>query len=83
MVIRAVQEQSSSPESLFASKYISLCLGFYGPVNSMGSCQAWSVYLTTLLLGRLSPLSDLQVLFVLRFYGPVNPMGHVERGQFT
>ena len=32
-------------------------LRFYGPVNPMGSCQVWSVYLTTRLLGRLSPLS--------------------------
>ena len=32
-------------------------LRFYGPVNPMGSCWAWSVYLTTHLLGRLSPLS--------------------------
>ena len=31
-------------------------LRFYGPVNRMGSCQEWSVYLTTLLLGGLSPL---------------------------
>ena len=29
---------------------------FYCPVNPMGSCQAWSVYLTTFSLGRLSPL---------------------------
>ena len=33
-------------------------LRFYGPVNPVGSCQAWSVYQTTLLLGRLSPLSS-------------------------
>ena len=32
-------------------------LRFYGPVNSMGSCRARSVYLTTSLLGRLIPLS--------------------------
>ena len=32
-------------------------LRFYGPVNPMGSCQARSVYLTTRLLGRFSPLS--------------------------
>ena len=32
-------------------------LRFYGPVNPMGSCRARSVYLTTPLLGRLSPLS--------------------------
>ena len=34
-----------------------LVLRFYGPVNPMGSCRARSVYLTTRLLGRLSPLS--------------------------
>ena len=33
-------------------------LRFYGPVNPMGSCRAQSVYLTTRLLGRLSPLSS-------------------------
>ena len=32
-------------------------LRFYGPVNPMGSCRARSVYLTTRLLARLSPLS--------------------------
>ena len=32
-------------------------LRFYGPVNPMGSCRARSVYRTTRLLGRLSPLS--------------------------
>ena len=32
-------------------------LRFYGPVNPMGSCRVRSVYLTTCLLGRLSPLS--------------------------
>ena len=39
---------------------LELCLfvlRFYGPVNPMGSCQARSVYLTTRLLGRLSPQS--------------------------
>ena len=37
-------------------------LRFYGPVNPMGSCRAWSVYLTTRFLGRLSPLSGSPVL---------------------
>ena len=37
-----------------------LVLRFYNPVNQMGSCRAWSTYLTTRLLGRLSPLSDKQ-----------------------
>ena len=32
-------------------------LRFYGPVYPMGSCRVRSVYLTTGLLGRLSPLS--------------------------
>ena len=31
-----------------------LCWGFTGPVNPKGSCRAQSVYLTTLLLGRLT-----------------------------
>ena len=31
-------------------------LRFYGPVNPIGSCRARSVYLTTRLLGMLSPL---------------------------
>ena len=38
--------------------YLHVCLfvlRFYGLVNPMGSCRAWSVYLTTRLLGRLSP----------------------------
>ena len=41
-------------------QYVFVCLfalRFYGPVNPMGSCRARSVYLTTRLLGRLSPLS--------------------------
>ena len=33
-------------------------LRFYDPVKPMGSCRARSVYLTTRLLGRLSPLND-------------------------
>ena len=33
-------------------------LRFYGQVNPLGSCQAQSVYLPTLFLGRLSPLSS-------------------------
>ena len=33
-------------------------LRFYGPVNPMGSCQAQSICLITLLLGRLSSLSS-------------------------
>ena len=34
-----------------------VCVEVKRPVNTMGSCQAWSVYLTTHLLGKLSPLS--------------------------
>ena len=34
-----------------------VCVEFYGPVNPIRSCRARSVYLTTRLLGRLSPLS--------------------------
>ena len=42
---------------IFCSRYCLFALRFYGPVNPMGSCRARSVYLTTHLLGRLSPLS--------------------------
>ena len=41
----------------FGLSSASFVLRFYGPVNPMGSCQTRSVYLTTRLLGRLSPLS--------------------------
>ena len=45
-------------------------LTFYGPVNQMGSCRVWSVYLTTCLLDKrltsivhiLSPETDLLFL---------------------
>ena len=41
-----------------SNKFVCLfVLWFYGPVNPLGSCRARSVYLTTRLLGRLSPLS--------------------------
>ena len=43
---------------IYVRAYVCLfVLRFYGPVNPMGSCRARSVYLTTRLLGRLSPLS--------------------------
>ena len=53
----------SSGSTLFAKASVLVygvdlfVLRFYGPVNPMGSCRAWSVYLTTRLLGRLSPLN--------------------------
>ena len=37
-------------------------LRFYSPVNPVGLCRAQSVYLTTLLQGRLSPLRGIPVL---------------------
>ena len=39
-----------------------LVLRFYGPVNLIKSCRARSVYLITLLQGRLSPLSVWPIL---------------------
>ena len=41
--------------------YFAVCLfvlRLYCPVNPTGSCRARSVYLTTLLLGRLTPLNS-------------------------
>ena len=41
-------------------------LRFYGSVNPLGLCQACQFYLTTLILGRLTPISDKPVLvFIL------------------
>ena len=62
--------------------YCLLKLRFYSPVNPMGSCQARSVCLTTLLLGRLILLvinqycthsfagnsADIQTLHVLSLF---------------
>ena len=50
------------PSKLLPSVFVLFVLRFYSPVNPKGSCRAWSVYLTTLLLGRLSPLSGKPVL---------------------
>ena len=36
-------------------------LRIYGPVNPIGSCQAQSVYVTTLLLGKLSPVTSIEM----------------------
>ena len=41
------------------------CVELYGPVNPMGSCWVWSVYLTTLLLGRLSTLKRLTSIVLI------------------
>ena len=52
-----------SSDKKHTQEYVCLfVLRFYGPVNLMGSCRAWSVYQTTLFLGRLSPLSGWPVL---------------------
>ena len=42
-----------------------VCVEVTKPVNPMGSCGARSVYLTTLLLGRLGPLSGYSVLCII------------------
>ena len=57
VAIKHLAELSVEHE-FFCHFFLSLfVLRFYGPVNPMGSCRARSVYLTTRLLGRLSPLS--------------------------
>ena len=57
-----IKENINSPYGINGTntelqQIILFVLRFYGPVNPMGSSRARSVYLTTLLLGRLSPLS--------------------------
>ena len=51
-----LDESTGSKMELFKFQDL-VVLRFYGPVNPIGSCRARSVYLTTRLLGRLSPLS--------------------------
>ena len=46
-----------TPKNQHLIRFCLFVMRFYGPVNPMGSCRARSVYLTTHLLGRLSPLS--------------------------
>ena len=41
-----------------------LWLEFNDPVNTIKVMSSWSVYLTTLFLGRLSPLSGNQYLCI-------------------
>ena len=57
---KVTEAKSNYENELYELKYLFVCLfvlRFYGPVNPLGSCRARSVYLTTRLLGRLSPLS--------------------------
>ena len=56
---KILADERENDNTFFASLFE---LRFYGPVNPMGSCRVRSVYLTTHLLGRLSPLSGLPVL---------------------
>ena len=42
---------------IFAVLFVFMLLRFYGPVNPVESYRARSIYLTTRLLGRLSPVS--------------------------
>ena len=49
--IPQLQYLHSSKNNSYQSLFV---MRFYSPVNSMGSCRARSVYLTTRLLGRLS-----------------------------
>ena len=56
-------------------------LRFYNPVNPLGSCRAWSLYLTALLLDRPSPLTStcehsFLILIVLGFNDMSTLEGH-------
>ena len=62
--LACLNESSGKAVALHMAMALFVCVGdamfvlrFYGPVKPIGSCRARSVYLTTRLLGRLSPLS--------------------------
>ena len=59
---RCPRVNNSGSFSRTSNGFCLFVLRHYGPVNPMGSCRARSVYLTTGLLGRLSPLSGKSVL---------------------
>ena len=66
---RRFQWVPTTYETQNQKKYLLTCrfrfrMRFYGPVNPTGSCRAWSVYLTSLLLGRLIPLSGLYIMHI-------------------
>ena len=60
--IKVVSQTCVHKHDVYCTVFMLFVLRFYGPVNPMGSCRARSVYLTTCLLGRLSPLSGSPVL---------------------
>ena len=54
-VLAECQTVLAECQTVFAECF-GFVLRFYGPVNPMGSSRVRSVYLTTCLFGRLSPL---------------------------
>ena len=56
-------------------------LRFYGPVTPIGSCRVWSIYLTTLLLGRLSPLSSPSLLTTFLYQKLTNALLESAKGR--
>ena len=56
MFVHAADAASRGHKKMIVRTVDLFVLRFYGPVNPIGSCRARSVYLTTHLLGRLSPL---------------------------
>ena len=59
-----------TPFSLGSIGMIFCLVYIYGPDNPIGSCRAWSVYLTTLLLGRVS-LPSSQPVFLCTFFSQI------------
>ena len=55
--LACLNESSGKAVALHMAMALFVCAEVLRPSQPMGSCRARSVYLTTRLLGRLSPLS--------------------------
>ena len=62
LYLHCIQTKSINHSQTIFNELCLFVLRCYGLVNSLRPCRARSVYLTTLLLGRLSPLSSYSVL---------------------
>ena len=75
LLLWLVHVNFSTPTKIYSYCSFVFVLRFYGPVNPMGSCWAWSVYQTTCLLGRLSPLSGYPVISIMHILLPETDNG--------
>ena len=65
--------------NIYGKYCIVFVLRFYSPVTPIGSCKVWSVYLTKLFLGMLSPITKT----CLYNFDPLKPHFYIVKLGFT